>query len=76
MLLPFNNSHKIKDRQKSIADLRRKSIADLSSSEPLPGGNMSDLINQITADLKKQIDAFTPELELRDVEGRELILPV
>ncbi|MBN2548363.1 MAG: F0F1 ATP synthase subunit alpha [Anaerolineales bacterium] len=28
---------------------------------------MSDLINQIAADLKKQIDAFQPELEIRDV---------
>ncbi|MBE9524079.1 MAG: F0F1 ATP synthase subunit alpha [Chloroflexi bacterium] len=28
---------------------------------------MSDLINQITADLKKQIDAFQPELEVRDI---------
>jgi len=28
---------------------------------------MSDLISQITADLKQQIDAFRPELEVRDV---------
>lgn len=28
---------------------------------------MSDLINQITADLKKQIEAFQPEMEVRDV---------
>jgi F-type H+-transporting ATPase subunit alpha len=28
---------------------------------------MSDLINQITADLKKQIDSFKPGLEMRDV---------
>ena len=28
---------------------------------------MSDLISQITADLKQQIDAFKPELEVRDV---------
>jgi F-type H+-transporting ATPase subunit alpha len=28
---------------------------------------MSDLISQITSDLKKQIDAFEPELEIRDV---------
>jgi F-type H+-transporting ATPase subunit alpha len=28
---------------------------------------MSDLIHQITADLKSQIDAFKPELEVRDV---------
>ncbi len=28
---------------------------------------MSDLINQITADLKKQIDDFTPEMEVSDV---------
>ena len=28
---------------------------------------MSDLINQITADLKKQIEAFKPEFEVRDV---------
>jgi F-type H+-transporting ATPase subunit alpha len=28
---------------------------------------MSDLINQITSDLQKQIDAFQPELEIRDV---------
>ena len=28
---------------------------------------MSDLINQITADLKKQIEEFQPEMEVRDV---------
>jgi len=28
---------------------------------------MSDLINQITADLKKQIDSFEPKLDIRDV---------
>jgi F-type H+-transporting ATPase subunit alpha len=28
---------------------------------------MSDLISQITADIKKQIDLFEPELEIRDV---------
>jgi F-type H+-transporting ATPase subunit alpha len=28
---------------------------------------MSDLISQITADLKQQIDAFKPELDVRDV---------
>jgi len=28
---------------------------------------MSDLISQITADLKKQIDDFSPEMEIRDV---------
>jgi F-type H+-transporting ATPase subunit alpha len=28
---------------------------------------MSDLISQITADLKKQIESFEPELEIRDV---------
>ena len=28
---------------------------------------MSDLINQITADLEKQIDSFQPEMEIRDV---------
>lgn len=28
---------------------------------------MSDLITQITAELQKQIDSFTPELEVRDV---------
>jgi len=28
---------------------------------------MSDLINQITADLKQQIDTFQPEMEVRDV---------
>jgi F-type H+-transporting ATPase subunit alpha len=28
---------------------------------------MSDLINQITADLQKQIDSFKPQLEVRDV---------
>ncbi len=28
---------------------------------------MSDLINQITADLQKQIEAFQPELEVRDI---------
>jgi F-type H+-transporting ATPase subunit alpha len=28
---------------------------------------MSDLISQITADLKKQIESFEPEMELRDV---------
>ncbi len=28
---------------------------------------MSDLINKITADLKKQIDEFQPEMEVRDV---------
>ncbi len=28
---------------------------------------MSDLISQITSDLQKQIDAFKPELEIRDV---------
>jgi F-type H+-transporting ATPase subunit alpha len=28
---------------------------------------MSDLINQITADLQKQIESFKPELEIRDV---------
>lgn len=28
---------------------------------------MSDLISQITADLKKQIDSYQPELEVRDV---------
>ena len=28
---------------------------------------MSDLINQITADLQKQIEEFQPELEIRDV---------
>jgi F-type H+/Na+-transporting ATPase subunit alpha len=28
---------------------------------------MSDLISQITAELQKQIDAFSPELEVRDV---------
>ena len=28
---------------------------------------MSDLINQITADLKKQIDDFQPALDVRDV---------
>jgi F-type H+-transporting ATPase subunit alpha len=28
---------------------------------------MSDLVNQIAADLKKQIEAFQPEFELRDV---------
>jgi F-type H+-transporting ATPase subunit alpha len=28
---------------------------------------MSDLISQITAELQKQIDTFTPELEVRDV---------
>ncbi len=28
---------------------------------------MSDLINQITSDLRKQIDAYTPEMGIRDV---------
>jgi len=28
---------------------------------------MSDLINQIAADLRKQIESFQPELEVRDV---------
>ena len=28
---------------------------------------MSDLIHQITADLKTQIDSFKPEYEIRDV---------
>ncbi len=28
---------------------------------------MSDLISQITADLKKQIEAYQPEMEIRDV---------
>jgi len=28
---------------------------------------MSDFIRQITADLQKQIDQFTPELEVSDV---------
>jgi F-type H+/Na+-transporting ATPase subunit alpha len=31
------------------------------------GGEMSDLISQITADLKKQIESFEPELGVRDV---------
>jgi len=33
----------------------------------ITGGKMSDLISQITADLKKQIESFEPEMEVRDV---------
>jgi len=33
----------------------------------IAGGTMSDLISQITADLKQQIEAFRPELGVRDV---------
>jgi len=33
----------------------------------LPGGKMSDLIKQITADLQQQIETFQPELEVQDV---------
>jgi F-type H+/Na+-transporting ATPase subunit alpha len=31
------------------------------------GGKMTDFISQITADLQKQIDAYEPKLEVRDV---------
>jgi F-type H+-transporting ATPase subunit alpha len=33
----------------------------------ITGGKMSDLISQITADLKKQIESYEPEMEVRDV---------
>jgi F-type H+-transporting ATPase subunit alpha len=38
-----------------------------SYRNPFFGGTMSDLIHQITADLKTQIDSFKPEYEVRDV---------